>query len=648
MLSFFRRAIKSWVAIAILALVAIAVVVSGVGTDSLGGGGAAGPAGETLATMDGGKIGAAEADRAVRNAYNQALQQQPGLTMAAFVAGGGVTGTLQRLISGKAIEAWGRDHGFTASKRLVDGEIASIPAFQGITGGFDEATFRNILSRERMSEQQLRADIEGDLIRRQVLAPIASGSRATDALVTPYAAMLLDRRDGTIGFVPAAAMPAGPAPTAAEIQAAYTDQIARYTLPERRVLRYAMIGAAQAGQVPAPTDAEIAAAYRADAGKYAARETRTLSQVLVPTEAAARALVQKIRGGTAFAAAAQAAGFSPADTRLGAKSLAELTDLSSAAVAAAAFAVADGAVTDATRSPLGWHVVQVDGIARTPATPLAAVRPALVAELAKRKGEAALADRVARIEDAIGDGATFEQAATANGLQVVTTPPLLPTGVAPTVPNFAPTPVLQPLLKAAFQAGEDDDPSVETLGPGSYALLDVVDVVAAAPIPLAQVRPAVVQGLIAARADARARQVADGIVAKAARGTPLSVAFASAGMKLPAPQTGGGRQIDLAQARTPVPAPVQLLFTLAPGKTRALASPEGNGWYVVRLDKVTKGDIRTQPQLVAATRDEFGRALGNEYAEQFVAGIMKDVGVKQDQAAIARFTASILQGSGAQ
>jgi len=645
MLSFFRRAIKSWLAVAILALVAIAVVVSGVGMDSLGGGN--GPQGETLASMDGGKIATVEADRRVRAAYAQALQQQPGLTMAAFVQGGGADDTLRRMISAKAVELWGRDHGFTASKRLVDGEIASIPAFQGPTGSFDEGTFRSLLARERISEQQLRADIAGDLIRRQVLGPVAGGTRATDAMVTPYAAMLLDRRDGTIGFVPAAAMPQGAPPTDAQVKAYYDTNIQRFTLPERRVLRYATIGAAQAGNVPAPTEAEIAAAYKANAAQYAARETRSLSQVLLPTEAAARALVAKVRAGTSFAAAAQAAGFGPKDTALGVKSQAEMTELASPAVAAAAFAAADGATTDAQKSPLGWHVVHVDRIARTPATPLSAVRATLVADLTKRKTEAALADKVAKIEDMIADGSTFEQAATANALQVVTTPALLPSGIAPANPAFAPSPVLQPLLKAAFQAGEDDDPSVETLGPGSYALLDVADVVAAAPVPLAQVRNDVVRLIVTTRAFDRAKQVADAIVAKATRGTPLAVAFSTAGMKLPAPQTGGGRQIDLAQmqAQGRVPPALQLLFTMAPGKVRTLSAPDGSGWYVVQLDSVKKGDIKQQPQLVAATRDEFGRALGSEYADAFIAAIMKDVDVKQVPAAILRFKASLLQGN---
>jgi peptidyl-prolyl cis-trans isomerase D len=648
MLSFFRRAIKSWMAVAVLALVAIAVVVSGVGSGSMGG--SAGPQGETLASMDGGSIGAVEADRRVRAAYAQALQQQPGLTMAAFVQGGGVEQALRQLISAKAIELWGRDHGFTASKRLVDGEIASVPAFQGPTGSFDEATYRGLLTRERITEQQLRADIAGDLIRRQVLGPIAGGTRATDAMVTPYAAMLLDRREGSIGFVPAAAMPQGAAPTDAQVSAYYNANIARYTLPERRVLRYATIGAAQAGNVPAPTEAEIAAAYKAKADQYSARETRSFSQVVMPTEAAARALVAKVRAGTSFAAAAQAAGFGAKDIALGVKSKEELADLAAPAVADAAFAAAEGATTDAFKSPLGWHVVHVDRIARTAPTSLAAARPALVAELTKRKADAALADKVAKLEDMIADGATFEQAASGNGLQVITTPPLLPNGAAPSNPAFAPSPVLQPLLKAAFQAGEDDDPSVETLGPGSYALLDVVDVVAAAPVPLAQVRSDVVRALVTTRALEQARKIADAITAKAGRGTPLAVAFATAGVRLPAPQSGGGRQIDLAQmqAQGQVPPALQLLFTMAPGKVRTLAAPDGSGWYVVQLDRVKKGDIKQQPQLIAATRDEFGRALGSEYADAFIAAIMKDVAVKQDPAAIARFKASLSQGSVAQ
>lgn len=644
MLSFFRRVFKSWMVLLVLLFVAAAMVVTGVGTPSGLGGGVTAGGGETIATMDGGSVGSVEATRRIRDALEQARQQQPEVDMAAFVQGGGVEGTLRRIVSAKAIEIWGRDHGFAASKRLIDGEIASIGAFHGPTGQFDEDVFRNVLARERISEAQLREDIAGDLIRRQVLGPIAGGTRASTELVKPYAAMLLEERRGLIGFVPAAAMPQGAQPSDAEINAFYRSNIGRFTLPERRVIRYAPIGAAQVANAAAPTEAEIAAAYRANAAQYAARQTRTLSQVLVPTEAAARAIVAKVRAGTSFAAAAQAAGFSPSDTALGAKTREEFAELSSPAVAAAAFSAQQGATTDPQRSPLGFHVVHVDAITDTPATPLSAVRETLAAEVAKRKTTDALATFVSKVEDAIADGATFDEAAKSNGLQVATTPPVLASGAAPGVAGWTPPQTFQPLLKAAFDAGEDDDPTVETLGPDSFALMDVSDVAPSAPVPLAKVRAEVARALVERRAADRARQVADAIVAKANRGVPLATAFTQAGVKLPAPEPAGGRQVDFAQSQAQVPPPLAMMFSMAPGKTRLLAAPDRGGWYVVRLDKVTPGDVGKAPQLVSATRQEFDRLLGGEFAEQFIAAIMKAVDVKQDQAAINRLRASLVQG----
>src|SRR3546814_12695861 len=50
----------------------------------------------------------------------------------------------------------------------------------------------------------------------------------------PYAALLLEKRQGHVGFVPATAVAAGKAPTDAEIATFYSHETARYTVPERR------------------------------------------------------------------------------------------------------------------------------------------------------------------------------------------------------------------------------------------------------------------------------------------------------------------------------------------------------------------------------------------------------------------------------
>jgi peptidyl-prolyl cis-trans isomerase D len=362
-----------------------------------------------------------------------------------------------------------------------------------------------------------------------------------------------------------------------------------------------------------------------------------LSQVILPDQAAARALVAKVRSGVAFVQAAAQAGFSAADISLGEQSREAFAKLASPAAATAAFAVPQGGTTDPVKSELGWHVVHVNEVKGEAARPLAAVRAEIAASLQKQKSDEALADMVTAIEDAIGDGSSFDDVVKSEKLTVVTTPPVLPNGSAPDTPGWAPPAELPRLLRTGFELAADDDPTVETIGAGnSYALLDVSQVLPSAPVPLAKIRDQVMRDLITQRAADRAKAVASAIVAKANAGTPLAQAFAEAGVRLPPLQQAGGRQIDLAQANRPVPPPLARLFQMQRGKTQLLPAPGNEGWFVVQLQSVIPGDVKSAPGLVQATRAEFSGVAAAEYAEQFTNAVRKDIGVEKNPAAIAR------------
>ena len=170
MISFFRRALSSWLVLGLLGLVMIAFIITGVnsptGTGSIGGG-------DTLASVGDEEVTSTEVADQMNRQLSQARERQPELDMARFLQAGAYEEILRQLIQQKAMLAFGRDQGIAASKRMIDGEIASIPAFKNLAGQFDPDTFRNALAREKMSEQQLRDEIAAGLIQRQILLPVA-------------------------------------------------------------------------------------------------------------------------------------------------------------------------------------------------------------------------------------------------------------------------------------------------------------------------------------------------------------------------------------------------------------------------------------------------------------------------------------------
>jgi peptidyl-prolyl cis-trans isomerase D len=636
MLSIFRRGPIAKIMLGVLALGVFAIVVTGFGTDGMGGlGGTTGAAGGSLVSAGDQEITTAEMTDQVNRQLDRARQQNPELDAGTFFAGGAYEEILRQLVGQKAMMAFGEEVGITASKRMVDGEIASIPAFKNLAGQFDAAAFRAAIQREGVSEDQLRRELAASQIQRQILLPVAGSARVPQAMAVQYASLLLEQRSGTVGLVPAAAMGMGREPSEAEVAAFYRENQRRYTIPERRILRYAVIGPEQVAAAARPTEQEIAAAYQAQAAKYGARENRTLSQVVLPDQAAARAFAAKLAAGTSFAQAAQQAGFSAGDTAVGEQSKADFVRLTSDAVANAAFGAAQGATTQPIQSPLGWHVVRVDSINKVAATPLAAVRAELEQQVGQQKLVEALGNKVAKVEDALGGGSSFEEVARAEGLAIQETPPITATGQQPGVANWQAPPEVAPLLKAAFDMAADEDPVVETIAPNQrFAVLAIGRALPAAPPPLAQIAPIVKADLVRKRASDRAKAVATSLVAKINAGVPAARAFAEAGVKLPAPQPVSSRRLDIARPNQPVPPPLAMLFSLPKGKARLLAAPNGQGWFVVHLENTVAGNASSAPELVQATKTQFQQILGQEYAEQFTRAVEKRVEVKRDEEAI--------------
>ena len=572
-------------------------------------------------------------------------QQQPGLTTAQFVEGGGFEGTLQRVINSLALDQFGRDQGMLISKRAIDGQIASIPGLQGPNGQFDPNLFRRLLAERKLTEAGVRGDLQRDMMAQLLTAPLLQVRDVPQQLALPYANMSLERRAGQIAFVPSQAMPAGPAPTDAELRQFYQRNLARYTVPERRVLRIARVTPEQVKAQATPTEAEIAAAYNADRAKYAATEKRDVTQVVVLDQASATALAAKVKGGASLAAAASAAGLS-ASTKAG-LTKAQLAAQTSPALADAAFAAAKGAVIGPVRGGIGFTVARVDAVEQVAGRSLAQVRGEIADALTKSKTANALSDLSGKIDDALGGSSTFDEVVADNKLSAQTTPALLASGIDPERP-VPPNPALAPLLSAGFQMADGDDPQLVPTGPdGSFAVVALGRVLPAAPRPLGHAREQVTRDLLADRARLAARRVAGQILAKVNGGASLAQAWTQAGVSAPPPHPLVAAREDIDRAEGPTRAPLALMFAMAPGTTKLLEAPGGAGWAVIRLERIQPGDASRDQPRVAAVRQALGGLVGREYAEQFARATQKAVGVKTNKDAVARVRAQLLGQGGA-
>lgn len=648
MLSFFRRLINSRLGIVVaLGLLGVIVIAFAAGDVSgLRSGAMGGLLGNDVVKVGGGAITASELRQRVGNELDGARQQQPTLTMTDYVARGGFDATLERAITGLSFERFGHQQGMLVGKRAVDGALASIPGLQAPNGTFDMATYRRLLAERHLTDSYVRGDIARQTLIDQLTAPTVGAGQVPTNLALPYASLLLEQRSGEIAFVPTAAMKTGAAPTDADVQAFYKRGIARYSLPERRIVRYALVSPDSVKAQATPTDAEIAAAYKADAAKYQPMQRRTVSSVVAIDQAAAAAIAAKVKAGTPLADAARAAGLEASTQPVTDK--AAYASATSPAIAAAVFAAPKGALIGPLKASLGYLVARIDAVEQVPGKTLEQARPDIVAALTKRKTLQAMSDIHDGIDDALGKNATFDEVVGNRKLTAATTPALLANGVDPTKPEAKPESALVPILAAGFQASEGDTPQlVQTGADGSFALVALGRIVPAAARPLADVREQVTRDLVADRARTAAKTLANTIVAKVSRGTALPAAVAAAGQPLPGVKPIAISRAQLAAAQGRAPAALVLMFSMKPGSAKLLEAPNNSGWLIVKLDTVKSADARRVPAVVTAARTDLARLVGREYVDQFARAIRADLGVKVDQAAVSRLKADLVSGGAA-
>ncbi|MET0363281.1 MAG: SurA N-terminal domain-containing protein [Sphingobium sp.] len=647
MLGFFRRIIHSkfGVVIGLVFLGAIALSFAAGDLKNLMQGNIG--SGNTVATVGGASLSATEVETRIQRVLENNRRDNPTLTIGQFLGAGALNGVLDQLIDGLALTEFAKDNDMRVSKKLVDAEIASIPAFQDATGKFSQSQFSQLLAQQRISEAALRDDISGQIVQRQLLGPAGAGARTPQGMVLPYASMLLEKRAGSIAVLPSLAFLPTAKPSDAVLKAFYAAHGDRFTLPEQRRVRYALVDASRFAAQGAPTEAEIAQFYKANAATYAASEKRGVHQLILPTQAAAKDIAAKVGPALTLEKAATQAGLGT--SQIAASDRATLAGQTSAAAATQIFAAARGAIVGPIKTGLGWALYSVSDIQATPARSLESARADIVKSLTETKTKQALADFSNKIDGQIGNGATFDEVVKANGLTAAETPVLTADGRNVANPQAQPDPALGPILTAGFAMDAGDDPQIVPVVPDQrLAMVAVAQVVSAGPPPLAQVRADVERAWAISQGAAKAKVAAEAVRKKASGGSALAAAIAGVGVQLPPVEKVGAQRSQLGNQNGQVPPAMVALFSMVKGSTRVLPLPNDQGYAVLHLDEIQPGDAGKNAQLLRATGDGLRGVLSSEYSRQFLGAIRASVGVKRNDAALARVDADLRKGSAAQ
>ncbi|WP_291298548.1 peptidylprolyl isomerase [Elioraea sp.] len=609
MLGALRGWLNSWVAKGLFVLLILSFAVWGVG-DFVGGGGAP----SSVATVGGRSISVEEATEAYRRDLTQLQRSfggnfEPVAPLRRRIAEDAVN----RLITLTAIAEEAAARGVAVTDEALRQFIFTAEPFRGLDGSFNRVAFDSFLRNAGLSEARFLLLLRGDIARQQVLMAVRAGAAGPSAMAVPILAFQGEQRDARVVEMRFIAAAAPPEPSEEQLRRFHANEAARFTAPEYRRFQLLTLTVEQVAREITPTEDQLRAAYDARRAEYVLPERRTIEQALVNDEILARSLAQAWRGGLDFAAIeAQAGSAGGSAAALGTVSREDLPD---AAIAAAAFDAAEGAVTDPVRSDFGWHVLRVTAIAAGQTRAFASVREELAGEVARELAAERIYTVANRVEDSIAEGIPLAEVARRHALGFTEIAAMDGDGRGPDGAPLDLGAMARPIVDSVFgtQVGTTSR-LVEAEGSNFFATR-VEDITQPALRPFESIAAEVKT----AWENAERRRAMEGqaaqLLAAVQGGTPFEAAATAQGWT---PRRIGPFLRNSRGAGTPPPQLLQAIFGMAEGEATMIEANQS--FIVVAVGSITKPDVTAADRL-APVRAAIAAGMADDLEAQFAQAI---------------------------
>ncbi|MGU9980721.1 SurA N-terminal domain-containing protein [Phreatobacter sp. HK31-P] len=603
--SAFEKGFARFVLIALMAVLVLSFAVWGIGDIFRGG------TATTVATVGDTQINV----QTFQTAYNREVQNLGrmvgrGLTPDQARQFGVDQRVLNQLVTEATLDERGRQLGLGIDDDTIRTRIVSTPAFRGPTGQFDRGAFQEVLRQNGYNEQAY-IDLERRLAVRQQIAGAVSDRLGTpQVLIDAMTRFQNETRQAQYVVIGAAQAGDVPAPDAGTLQAYFEANKVAFRGPEfRKLVVLSLSPQDQIGfqQVPdAQLDEEVARLRETS-------ERRAIQQLTFPTPEEAEAAAKRLKEGLSFEDLAKERNVTPADLALGNLSRAQIAD---PAVRDAAFALAEGAVSEPVRGRFGTVLLKVTAI--EPFNEGQAREQARMT-IATTMARSAVNDLHDRIEKERSSGLPLTDIAAKVGVSVTTVDAIDVQGRDPSEVQLN-LPGASEFLPTAFRAevGLENEP-VNNRQSGLWIWYEVAAITPARDRTLDEVRPQVearwredeVKVRIGKAADVMATALREGrTLAELAQPLNLEVKTTPALKRTTTDGVWGAST-------------VQMLFATAKGQ--AANAPAADG-----IDRVvfvtTEVALPADASLDQRTRDQLSQSIEDDVLAQYIARLQRDFG----------------------
>ena len=549
--------------------------------------------------------------------YARALQNELRATEAQFgqqlsmqqAQAFGITNrVLSRVVIETALDLEAEGIALSVDDAAVAKDLNNIQAFKGPDGQFSRENYRFSLKNAGYSETEFEESVRTESARTILQAAIIAGNAMPSTAIDTILDYLTETRNITLTTLTADDLTQTIAdPDLAALETYYKDNIATYTLPERKQITYAILTPDMVLDQVDLSDDALRAAYDAHRDEFNQPERRLVERLVFLDADQARAKLAEINAGTTdFETVVADRGLALADIDIGDVTMSELGEASAGVFAANLDQVVGPFDTD-----LGPALFRVNGILVADVVTFDEARDQLFDELATESARRMIDAKSTEIDDAMAAGATLEDLEKEFGMRVDVV--MYHDGTDAVIAGY-------PNFRAVASAVQDGDfPTVEPLNDGGIFSVRLDGIEPPAPMPLDEVMDQVSADWRTAQTRAALEAFANDAIASGA------VAGSSTSLR------------DLKRTDVGAVATAEILaaaFELSVGDKTVLM--QNDNAVIVQLDAINKGDRDSDDTkaLRANIEQQFGASLADDLFNVFATQIQQSAGISLNQQAI--------------
>jgi peptidyl-prolyl cis-trans isomerase D len=470
------------------------------------------------------------------------------------------------------------------SDKLVVAQIPKIKAFSDaydpITGKFDQKLYVQILQKNDIQPKDFEKNLRDELAYNHFASGAAAGLRVPRLYGALIGAYGYEVHSLSLFALNPKMLGEEPKPTDAELIKLMQDNAAALTDPEMRTLTVVRFSAKDMAPTQTADPAEVKKRYDFRKDTLAQQETRTLVQISARTPEQAADAASKLRANYDPAAIAKGIGTEPLTYPNVAKAA-----IADPKVAAAAFALPQGAVSPPIQGQLGWAVVKVLKVTPGHVVTFDDAKAGIEQEVKTEAAADKATDLAQKYEDAHEKGSTLAEAAKKIGATPVAVGPVTAMGSdsAGKAAGLSPR-----LLKEAFALPQGGETEAVQETKGEYIAVRVDKIIPPALPTLDKVRPRLTQFYLQREMSKRLEAKLNELSGRVRKGETLEAVAQSVGSQVTHLAI---TRTQAQQSKNLQPQQVSQIFTAKVGDVIS------TGAVVAKVDAITP----TSPNVIAAT-----------------------------------------------